>query len=417
MRVARKRLDIGVGDLAYGLVRCVLPPSRRDSLEALDQLWTPPDSVVACLSVRSGFDLLLAAVDWPAGSEVLLSAITIPHLATLVRAHGYVPVAVDVDLDTLTVAPADVQAACTERTRAVVVAQLLGARADLTGLAAVTQPAGLLLVEDRAECYDGLDRDLGPVADVALFSFGTIKTASCLGGGVLLVRDRGLRERMRRRQRREWPVQSSTAYAAKLARGAVMLAIGHPHGYPLFVRLADRLTGDYDRVVRTLSRGYADDRLLELIRHRPSRALLAVLVRRLRHYDAERVAERRRAGQILAGALSPEVVQLGGRAAGRTHWLFPVVARDPEGLVAAGRAAGFDLTRGSSTLIALDQRCERASRAMATVVFLPAYAGMSEHDLRRLAAVVNQVETGEGEAAARTVSADAAARPSPPRSR
>lgn len=409
LRFARKRLDVGVGDLAYGLVRCVLSPSRGVLLEALDRLWTPADTVVACLSARSGFDLLFAAVDWPAGSEVLLSAITIPHLATLVRRHGYVPVAVDVDLDTLTLDPADVRAACTPRTRALVLAQLLGARADLDELAAATRAAGLLLVEDRAECFDGLDRDLGPVADVALFSFGTIKTASCLGGGVLLVRHRALREAMRERHQQEWPVQSATAYAAKLVKGAAMLAIGHPRGYPLFVRLADRLTGDYDRVVRTLSRGYADDQLLQLIRRRPSCALLAVMVCRLRRYEADRVAERGRAGRTLAAALSPEVVQLGGRATGHTYWLFPVVARDPDSLVAAGRDAGFDLTCGSSTLVALDQRCERASRAMASVVYLPAYAGMTEHDLRRLAAVVNEVEVG-----ARSVSADAAARPSPP---
>lgn len=397
MRVPRKRLDVGLGDLGYGLVRCVLQPSRGDSLEALDQLWTPADTVVACLSARSGFDLLLTAVDWPPGSEVLLSAITIPHLATLVRAHGYVPVAVDVDLDTLALDPAEVQAACTPRTRALVVAQLLGSRTDLRELAAVVRTAGLLLVEDRAECFDGLDRDLGPVADVALLSFGTIKTASCLGGGVLLVRDRRLRERMRHRQRHEWPVQSSAAYAAKLVKGAVMLAIGHPRVYPVFVRGADRLTGDHDRVVRTLSRGYADEDLLRLIRRRPSCALLAMMVHRVRTYPPQRVAARGRAGAVLAAALDPDVLQLGGLAAGHTYWLFPVVSRDPDLLVRAGRAAGFDLTRGSSTLVALDGSGERVSEAMASVVYLPAYAGMTETDLRRLAAVVNEVERSSPE--------------------
>ncbi|WP_375423819.1 DegT/DnrJ/EryC1/StrS family aminotransferase [uncultured Friedmanniella sp.] len=393
LRFARKRLDLGLGDLAYGLFRCALPPSREDSLAALDQLWTPADSVVACLSARSGFDLLLATVDWPAGSEVLLSALTIPHLATLVRAHGYVPVAVDVDPATVTLDPAEVRAACTPRTRALVVAQLFGARPDLTEVAAVARGAGLLLVEDRAECFDGLDRDLGPLADVALFSFGTIKTASCLGGGVLLVRDRRLRERMRSRQRHDWPVQTSTAYAAKLAKGALMLVIGHPFAFGTFARLADRLTGDYDGVVRTLSRGYPDEDLLESIRRRPSCALLAMMVRRIRGYDPARVAARRRAGHVLAGALGPDVVQLGGQAAGHTYWLFPVVSRDPDTLVTAGRAAGFDLTRGSSTLVALDEHCRRTWTAMASVVYLPAYAGMSERDLRGLAAVVTEVES------------------------
>ncbi|WP_375429683.1 DegT/DnrJ/EryC1/StrS family aminotransferase [uncultured Friedmanniella sp.] len=391
LRIARKRLDVGAADLVVALGYCLRRPSRGPTLAALEQLWTPADAALACLSARSGFDLLLDAVDWPPGSEVLFSAITIPHLATLVRAHGYVPVAVDLDPDTLALDPDDVRAACTPRTRALVHAQLLGARADLDDLAPVTREAGLMLVDDRAECYDGTDRDLGPLADIALYSWGTIKTATCLGGGLVLVGDRDLAARMRVRQR-SWPVQSSRSYGAKLVRGALMVLIGQAAVYPTFVRLADRWAGDYDRVVRTLSRGYADAELLARIRVRPSCALLAVMLHRLRRYDPGRVRDRRRAGALLAAALSPDVVQLGGRAPRHTYWLFPVVSRDPDALVAAGRVGGFDLTRGSSTLVALDPRCRRAAAAMECIVYLPAYAGMTDADLHRLAQVVNAAE-------------------------
>ena len=54
-----------------------------------------------CLSVRSAWDLLLHVLAWPAGSEVIVSAITHPDMITILRAHGLVPVPVDVDLDTL----------------------------------------------------------------------------------------------------------------------------------------------------------------------------------------------------------------------------------------------------------------------------------------------------------------------------
>lgn len=101
---------------------------------------------------------------------------------------------------------------------------------------------------------------------------------------------------------------------------------------------------------------------------------------------------RARAGELLAGLLEPHVRHLGGEASRRTHWLFPVVSRDPDTLVAAGRAAGFDLTRGSSTLVALGPGCPQAHAAMADVVYLPAYAEMAEPELARLAAVVNRCE-------------------------
>ena len=387
VRIARKRLDVGLPDVARGLRACLHAPDRDEVEHRVAARWSPPDTVLACLSARSGLDLLLAAVDWPAGSEVLLSAVSIPHLPVLVRAHGYVPVALDVDPATLRLDPAEVARAVTPRTRGLVHAQLLGACDDVADLAALARRHGLLLVEDRAEAYDGRDRALGPHADVVLHSFGTIKTLTCFGGGVLLVRDPELRARMRRAQQ-GWPTQRTRSHAVKLLRGALMLAIGHPRAYPHFVRLAEALTGDHDAVVRRLSRGYADHDLLGQLRRRPSTALLALLADRLERDDPDRVRRRAEAGERLARALGPHVAHLGGQASRRTHWLFPVVVDDPDALVAAGRAAGFDLTRGSSTLVALDPRCARAEAAMAGLVYLPAYAEMGGAELDRLAAVV-----------------------------
>ncbi|GAA1839426.1 aminotransferase class I/II-fold pyridoxal phosphate-dependent enzyme [Microlunatus capsulatus] len=388
VRVARKRLDLTAADLARGLAACLRPHDRAAVEARLAAAWTPSASVVATLSARSGLDLLLAAVDWPAGSEVLLSAVTIPHLPVLVRAHGYVPVVVDVDPATLRLDPDALARALTPRTRALLHAQLLGAADDLADLAAVARRHGLLLVEDRAEAYDGRDRALGPHADVVLHSFGTIKTLTCLGGGVLLVRDPVLRDAMRRRQQ-DWPLQRTRSHAARLLRGAAMAVIGHPAVYPHFVRLASVRGGDHDAVVRRLSRGYADADLLGQLRRRPSAALLALLAHRLGHDDGARVRQRARAGERLRTALGPHVRVLGGSAGRRTHWLFAVVADDPDALVAAGRAAGFDLTRGSSTLVALDPACAAAREAMAGVVYLPADRGMSDAQLDRLAAVVS----------------------------
>ena len=97
IRYARKRLDLTFSDIARALGCCLRPLPREQAAAAIAATWRPAATALPCLSVRSGFDLYLASVDWPAGSEVLLSAITIPHLAKLVRWHGYVPVGIDVD--------------------------------------------------------------------------------------------------------------------------------------------------------------------------------------------------------------------------------------------------------------------------------------------------------------------------------
>jgi len=271
-----------------------------------------------------------------------------------------------------------------------VIAQLFGARADLRRLAEITRARDLLLVEDCAQCYDPGER-AATCADVTMFSFGLIKTATCVGGAVLLVLDDALRRQMAA-QLELFPVQSRTAYAGKLLRAALLALCTRPAIYDLTTRVAQRLTGDFDAVVRAASRGYPDGNLVTRIRQRPSRALLSMMAWRFAHPDVDALRRRRHAGRRLAALLGPSVVTLGAAGARHSFWLFPIVSRRPVRLIAAGRAAGYDLTRGSSTLVALDPGCRRADAAMRAVVYLPAYAGMSDRALRRLAEVVNAVE-------------------------
>ena len=56
---------------------------------------------------------------------------------------------------------------------------------------------GLLLVEDCAQAFQGPERMGDPVADVSMYSFGTLKTSTALGGAILRVRDREVLGRMR----------------------------------------------------------------------------------------------------------------------------------------------------------------------------------------------------------------------------
>ena len=172
VRYARKRLDLANRDVVRGLVLCASRLARDDLVTSAAAAWVPSEAVVMTLSVRSGFDLLLGAVDWPPGSEVVCSAVGIPRLATIVRSHGHVPVSVDLCPDTQEVDPIALESACTEQTRAVVIARLFGARSDLSAVASFAAARGLLLIEDCAQCYDGVDRRGGPDDDLTTFRRG-----------------------------------------------------------------------------------------------------------------------------------------------------------------------------------------------------------------------------------------------------
>ena len=65
----RKRLDIRWSDLAFGLLHAWLPADRWAAQRRVESAWSDSEGALACLSVRSGFDLLLSALALPPGSE------------------------------------------------------------------------------------------------------------------------------------------------------------------------------------------------------------------------------------------------------------------------------------------------------------------------------------------------------------
>ena len=105
----RKCLDIKASDLLYGLLRCLHQTNRTEWESKLQSKWSSPNDTLICYSVRTGFNLLLDSLNLPAGSagsagsEVLVSAITIPQMIDLLKSHQLVPVPIDIDMGSLTV--------------------------------------------------------------------------------------------------------------------------------------------------------------------------------------------------------------------------------------------------------------------------------------------------------------------------
>src|SRR5262245_27861511 len=216
---ARKRIDIGWRDLLAAAGYALFPGSRATARQSAEQAWPGSDDVIACLSVRSGLDLMLGQLGLPAGSEVLVSAVTIEDMLTILRRHGLVAVPIDVNPADMSPGIKDIDRAITPRTKAMLIAHLFGARLPLQPFAEKAQEHGLLLWEDCAQVFDG--RYAGhPEADAVMFSFGPIKTATALGGGLLRVRDRELHRRMRS-DKESRPLSNSRSLVARGGRYVV----------------------------------------------------------------------------------------------------------------------------------------------------------------------------------------------------
>ncbi len=402
----RHRLDVSIRDLLYGLSACLGAFRRRRLAAEVVRAFSPGEGVLVCFSVRSGFDLLLGALDGPPGGEVLVSAVTHPDMVRIIEGHGLRAVPVDLDTEALDPRVERLEAALSESTCAVLVAHLFGGRFDLGEVAAFARRNGLLLVEDCAQAFRGPGDVEDDAADVSMFSFGSIKTASAAGGAVLCVRDPGLLEKMREVQE-SWPVQSRRHYAGRLLKALGLVLLGRPLAYGLLARVCDLGGRDLDDLVNGAVRAFptsggATGELFDRIRRRPSAPLLALLARRLRNFDAGRLARRARSGEHVARRLPVTVRHPGGLAPSRTHWLFPVVVPDPEGLVSALRMRGFDASRATSNIAPVPappelRAPEEANRMMSRVVFLPVYPEIPDGDLDLLASAVEEA-AGQGRA-------------------
>jgi dTDP-4-amino-4,6-dideoxygalactose transaminase len=387
----RLRLDLSFADLAFAAVAC--GGARRGGREErVLSAWGDPDGLV-CLSVRSAFELLLDTLDLPPGDEIVFTAITHPDMVRIAEAHGLIPVPVDLECATLAPTPDALERTITPRSRILVVAHLFGGRVDLAPLVSIARRHKLLVVEDCAQCLRGPHDRGDELADISLFSFGPIKTATALGGGLARVGDGRLAVAMRQR-RVEWPVQPRAEYARRVLKFAALCALAQPRVYWLFARLLSVTGRELDGVVSGAVRGFPKAQLVQQIRRRPSAPLLALLERRLLRFDAERLRSRARAGDCLAAAFPPAP---GADATQSTHWVFPVRSHARGALIAALRRAGFDAATGTSSIAAIpppearpDLRAKGCETLMAEVVFLPAYPELGDRELERLGATVAQ---------------------------
>ena len=383
----RLLLDVSVRDLVLAALACSVPWSRGRHLVRI--LEGRPGALV-CFSVRSGFDLLLEALALPPGSEIVFSAVTHPDMPRIAESRGLRPLPVDLDLRTLAPEPGAVERLLSERTRAIVVAHLFGGRVDLTPLAAIARSHGLLLVEDCAQCLRDASLMPDPNADVSMFSFGTIKTATALGGAVLRVSDEALASRMRAVESR-WPAQRRISYLRKVLKTLALVLVGRPRPYALLARSVR----DVDHLVHRSVRGFPGDALLTAIRRRPSTPLLWLLARRLNSFDSRRLRDRAAIGDEVRGRLPAGLAHPGADTLDPTHWVFPVLAPRPDVLVARLRAAGFDAARATTGITAVapppdrpELRPTEAERLMSSVVFLPVYPELPARERERMLEVL-----------------------------
>src|SRR3954462_8368001 len=142
----------------------------------------------AVASGTAGLHLMCMIAGLGPGDEVITSPLSFVASANCFILEGATPLFADVDPVTLNLDPAAVEAAITDRTRAIVAVDMFGYPCELDELRAIADKHGLVLIEDSAEAvgaeYKG--RPLGSHGPSAVFGFYPNKQMTTGEGGVVV---------------------------------------------------------------------------------------------------------------------------------------------------------------------------------------------------------------------------------------
>ncbi len=156
-----------------------------------------------CIGVGNGLEalhLILQAMEIGAGDEVIVPANTYIATWLAVSYAGATLVPVEPDEKTYNINPSQIEAAITERTKAILVVHLYGQPADMDAINKIAKLYNLKVIEDASQAHGARykGKRVGSLADAAGFSFYPTKNLGAIGdGGAVTTNDADLADKIR----------------------------------------------------------------------------------------------------------------------------------------------------------------------------------------------------------------------------
>lgn len=143
---------------------------------------------VAVNSGTSALHLALLAAGIQPGDEVITVPFTFYATVAAIGYAGAIPVYVDIDAATFNIDPSKIEAAITDRTRAILLVHLYGQCADMDPILEIARRHKLVVIEDAAQAHGAeyRGRRAGSIGDIGCFSFYPTKNLGAAGEGGML---------------------------------------------------------------------------------------------------------------------------------------------------------------------------------------------------------------------------------------
>lgn len=153
--------------------------------------------VLLTTSGTTALDMAALMCDFKEGDEVILPSYTFSSTATSAVLGGAKLVFVDIRPDTMNIDETKIEAAITEKTRAIIAVHYAGVACEMDTIMDIARKYHLMVIEDAAQgvmsTYKG--QALGTIGDFGCYSFHETKNYSMGEGGALVINNPAYNER------------------------------------------------------------------------------------------------------------------------------------------------------------------------------------------------------------------------------
>jgi len=394
--------------LAFMRDLACFPASRGEVVtrfEAAFAAYIGVPHVLFVPSGRMGLWLILKALQYPAGSEIVVPAFTYFAIPAVIRAAGFTPVYADIDPATYELTTASVSNVVTSKTRAVIPTHLFGRTCDMDGLATACSRNHIDLIEDCAQsCGAAIGgRKTGSLGRAAYFTFGITKNFTTFSGAMVACRDVEIHQRMaglaggfRPAARGKLLKEAITAFGMLVATNRFIFNLS-------LAPLVRTTPADRPDIVHRLFEevaGAIDPAAMDRMGWYPVESQAAAGLRQLRTIDVKNAARRRHGARLLRLLRDqgfegvPAPAETGG-----DHIYMSFAIRHPDRfrLAASLRRGGVDVAPGymidcsaRPELGGHAGQCPNASVVESSILHLPIYPELRDRDLEIISQSLGQ---------------------------
>lgn len=171
--------------------------------QALEQAFAKKFGMRYAVALNSGTSALHAALEAAGvgpGDEVISPAITVIMDTTATIHANAVPVYADIDPQTFTIDPKDIEKKITSRTKAIIPVSIYGLPPDMESIMRIAKKYNLIVIEDNAQCFLSTYKGklAGTIGHMASYSFENTKHISCGEGGMIVTNNEKYAEMVRK---------------------------------------------------------------------------------------------------------------------------------------------------------------------------------------------------------------------------